>query len=105
MTKQRAQMCVGLGWSRIISDLWDDLVALGWDQTVLQVKEKFGGLRFYIGLGNDQIWDRIDEAERLSYKTCEECGKPGVLRASGWLKTHCDEHSEGYPPYRSGDMP
>jgi len=56
-----------------------------------QVKEKFGGLRYYMTCGSDQIYDLISEAEALSYKTCEECGNPGEERDTGWIKTLCTE--------------
>jgi hypothetical protein len=85
------------GWSDILKRLVDDLFWLGWDGRVLQVKEKFGGLRFYINTGSDAIHDRISQAENESYKTCEQCGKPGVPRGGGWIKTLCDEHSDGRP--------
>ena len=59
-----------------------------------QVKEKFGGLRFYMTHTNDEISDLIGKAEALSYKTCENCGKPGKERAGGWIRTLCDPCSE-----------
>lgn len=59
---------------------------------VTQVKEKYGGLRFYIYGGNDKIYEAIDKYEDLSYNTCEVCGQPGTTRDYGWLKTLCDEH-------------
>jgi hypothetical protein len=37
------------GWIPILDRLAEDLIALGWDRTLDQVKQKFGGLRFYIG--------------------------------------------------------
>lgn len=83
--------CVGPGWYGIVSRLVDDLLALGWDGSVLQVKEKFGGLRFYIGGGSDTVHDRILAAEEESYKTCEECGGPGILREERfWRLTLCE---------------
>ena len=36
------------GWFPLIKDLITDLIELGWNKEVCQVKEKFGGLRFYI---------------------------------------------------------
>jgi len=84
---------VGEGWFPIIKDLIVDLIALGWDKQTCQVKEKFGGLRFYINAGSDEIFNRISEAEKQSYKTCEVCGEPGELRTDiGWYWTFCDEH-------------
>jgi len=85
---------IGKGWEQLCSDLVIDLKKLGWDGTIAQVKEKFGGLRFYIGSGNDAIWERIQKAENDSYTICEKCGNPGKLREGGWLKTLCDEHAK-----------
>lgn len=59
---------------------------------VLEIKEKFGGLRFYAGGLDDYIRGLIDMAEAMSYTTCEVCGKPGKPRKGGWIQTLCDEH-------------
>lgn len=56
-----------------------------------QVKEKYGGLRFYMTSVNDEMRNLISEAEALSRKTCESCGKPGEARKGRWLRTECDE--------------
>src|ERR1035437_9445771 len=40
-----------------------------------QVKEKFGGLRFYADGGDKCTGTLIDDAEDLSYSICEECGR------------------------------
>ncbi len=85
---------VGPGWHDLLVRLVTDLLALGWNGEVSQVKEKFGGLRFYINAGTSELWDRIDVAESESLRTCEECGKPGSMRNKrGWLSTRCDEHA------------
>ena len=88
------QIHVGPGWGDILKRLVSDLFELGWDGHVLQVKEKFGGLRFYVGSANKAIHERIDAAANESLATCEQCGAPGVLREGGWLKTLCDEHNK-----------
>jgi hypothetical protein len=86
---------VGNGWFPLIKELIEDLIALGWDKQTCQVKEKFGGLRFYINGGSDEIFDRISKAESNSYETCETCGEKGELRKDlGWLFTLCDEHHQ-----------
>ena len=90
---------VGEGWYPLVNQLVEDILALGWDGNIFQVKEKFGGLRFYIGSGSNEIFDRIAKAENDSYEICEECGQPGVLRGGGWLKTLCDEHAGDRKPY------
>ena len=56
-----------------------------------EVKEKYGGLRFYMTSANDEMRNLISEAEALSRKTCESCGKPGEARKGRWLRTECDE--------------
>ena len=56
-----------------------------------QVKEKFGGLRFYIMGGNEKIDALISFAESMSECTCEECGRPGTQNAGGWIKTLCHD--------------
>jgi hypothetical protein len=89
------QAACGKGWADIIKRLVEDLFALGWNGTVIQIKEKFGSLRFQGLKGDDAIYKRINEAENESLKTCEECGAPGGLRSGGWLKTLCDEHANG----------
>jgi hypothetical protein len=83
---------VSLGWNLLIKNLIQDLIILGWDKEVIQVKEKFGGLRFYINEGTSEIHQRIAKAELESMKICEVTGKPGKLRNDiGWYRTLCDE--------------
>jgi len=85
-------MC-GEGWRSIISQLIIDLFDLGWDGALLQIKEKWGELRFYIGTGSDAVYDRIDEAERLSRETCIVCGAKGqVVCEYGWYQPLCEKH-------------
>lgn len=59
---------------------------------VAQIKEKFGGLRFYYDGGDEHIRGMVSMAESWAAHTCEECGKPGTSRSEGWIKTLCDEH-------------
>ncbi len=59
---------------------------------VHQIKEKFGGLRFYYSGGDDYIRGLVHMAESWASKTCETCGNPGKLRGGGWLHTACEEH-------------
>jgi hypothetical protein len=83
------------GWYPLIQRLIEDLIELGWDKQIIQVKEKFGGLRFYINTGSDEVHKRIIEAEHESYTICEDCGEPGELRKDlGWYFTLCDAHHQ-----------
>jgi hypothetical protein len=88
----------GDGWFDIISELCQKIDELakaagltGDDYPeAMQVKEKYGGLRFYLGHGTDEIFAAIDKAEAKSVKTCETCGKPGRQVGCGWVVTICE---------------
>lgn len=56
----------------------------------VQVKEKYGGLRFYVNGYNDYVRGLISMAESMSYRTCEECGNPGKPNERGWIITLCE---------------
>jgi hypothetical protein len=60
----------------------------------VQVKEKFGGLRFYVQAATNKHYDYISFAESMSYRTCEVCGTPGKRYTDGWHKTLCEIHAE-----------
>lgn len=98
---QETCMCLGFecgdGWFKLIDDLSAKLQAYG--VVASQVKEKFGGLRVYIEAipseNFELISDIIYKSEMLSYKTCEECGKPAAVQIDkGWYSTICDECRE-----------
>lgn len=99
-------MCWGFpgdGWFQLLKKLSEDIAAvldkhnLPHDSfEVTQVKEKFGGLRYYFQWnktptdGADKEIDAlVDAAESLSYQTCEECSAPGKPNEEGWIKTLC----------------
>ena len=89
------QWPVGVGWRLILLELHAHLTQIVPDYRIAQVKEKFGGLRYYIGSIPEGVfresYDLIDEAEQRSYETCEWCGKPGRENIKrGWVKTLCD---------------
>jgi len=91
----------GDGWLDIVWRLCEDLEPLvaeaesatGQPFQVLQVKEKFGGLRFYVNHRTDAILQRIEAAQLESVRTCEMCGRPGSLREGDWIQVVCDEHA------------
>jgi hypothetical protein len=65
---------------------------------IVQVKEKFGTLRFYYYGGDDRVSALVDFAEAMSGVTCEECGAPGTQTGGGWIKTLCAEHRRKSAP-------
>lgn len=122
------------GWDKIIAELGNALAYLVPDYEIHQIKEKFGGLRFYWEDKSgpecqDKNWaqildeyrnspegkaayrryklaDKLVEAtEILSGITCEICGCIGATtRGGGWVTTRCDEHAETRVPW-SADTP
>lgn len=65
---------------------------------VVQVKEKFGTLRYYVNGTTDEISAAVRRAENRSSVTCEDCGDPGVLRGKGWVHTSCVKCAKGALP-------
>jgi hypothetical protein len=85
---------VGPGWASILKRLDVVLAAIDPNLEVFQVKEKFGGLRVYVGTSEgkyEAVENAISLAEGLSFRTCEKCGEPGSPGGKGWVKTLCDE--------------
>jgi hypothetical protein len=113
-----AQTCMvwgfecGDGWFNIINQLcsciqnridWSEKAGSSYviEQVVAtQVKEKFGGLRFYYNGGDNVIDGMVGIAEAMSTVTCEQCGCPGKIfqKKSGWITTLCERHrDDGIP--------
>ncbi len=113
--RPRCGMGVGRGWEALVRELCqaiEDLLPAESDFKVAQIKEKFGGLRFYTEPNtlpedtNRNIARLIFLVECRSFGACEVCGKPGKSEPGGsrygWVKTLCVEHMEersrGYGP-------
>ena len=104
------------GWFNLISTLIDSLneelkkcpqITL----SIKQIKEKFGGLRFYYGLKNHQkheevvenIFKIVSKAENDSFGICYVCGEPATKRMSGWVSMRCDAHANENQVYDEDD--
>jgi hypothetical protein len=96
---------VGAGWYPIIESLCANIQShIDWQNknhekhpvvpqvVVEQIKEKFGGLRFYYQGGDDNVHGMVRIAEAWADRSCEECGAPGERRSGGWIRTLCDVH-------------
>lgn len=97
---------VGFGWLEIVERALD--ICQEYNRvkpadempvSVVQIKEKFGGLRFYADHGSDAVGMAISAAEAMSYKTCEVCGSHDEeadvkTGGEGWIATLCKDHRE-----------
>jgi len=72
--------------------------------TALQLKEKFGALRFYLDEADTTIQDLVHAYEGISRCVCEDCGNKGKIRKGGWLKVRCDECEMALHPQEPDDM-
>lgn len=82
------------GWYPIVVRLDQVLAEVDPEYVLLQVKEKFGGLRYYYRQAHPDRRAEMDAlvsvAEEEAARTCEDCGAPGVLcEASHWYRTLC----------------
>lgn len=112
---------VGAGWWPAILTAAEKLTKVlddypGWVVKTAQLKEKFGGMRWYIRIcqPKDPMWDTgeadepatppedlrlkvnqiLGEARVATERACEVCGEPGEARHDGWIKVLCDKHAD-----------
>lgn len=90
------EFAVGDGWFKILFELVagikvNDQKKGDWITKVTQIKEKFGGLRFYVTGTSDKNWALIRNAEQKSYGVCEESGSEVEVGTwvQGWQQTLC----------------
>ena len=102
----QSNMCFGFecdsGWYDLINTLCQLINHYDKQQTnkpdykpvvVQQVKEKFGGLRFYYYGGDDIVAGMVAFAEAMSQQICETCGNKGKTNwKRSWVKTLCEKH-------------
>lgn len=96
-----AEIECGYGWAELIKQCDEALFALDPNYTIAQIKEKFGGLRFYFNPTDMKQYSKLSAVvmaiEEKSLETCEECGAPGYRRRwrdNGYMYTSCDEHED-----------
>lgn len=63
------------------------------DYVILQVKEKYGSLRWYTGSIpiESTLYEIAEKYEDLSEGLCIRCGKPATWETTGWIVPVCDE--------------
>lgn len=87
------------GWlditDHMASEIQEELDKAGIDDyVVMQVKEKYGALRWYDYGGNEQIDKIIRKYEDISEHTCCGCGRNATKMSMGWICPWCDDCAE-----------
>lgn len=116
LDKTKTAMCWGIscgdGWYELIDTLCGDIQnhILNKNRNkeekdhlicqAVQVKEKFGGLCFYIYGGDEYIEGLISMAESMSYRLCSECGNASIKNDThrGWVYTLCSSCKDKTDP-------
>lgn len=66
-----------------------------YDYRVIQIKEKYGSLRWYDSGAPDSIYDELSDCimsyESMSTNICIHCGKPAKNVMCGWITFLCDD--------------
>lgn len=110
----------GDGWFNLIYNLSSaierEALKLGVEQkskkwpTALQVKEKFGTLRFYCAVGKrnsdgrgmlPSIYALIEDAGEKSAMVCQLCGRSAKWYQDGYLRTLCHSCEASYAARRN----
>lgn len=113
----------GMGWKDLVFGLVDTLDKIweGYQKKkgrdlwkIHQMKEKMGGLRFYVGYPGTKDADAqarrersreaIAAAEAEAWKTCERCGKPGHTTGQGYIATVCEECEKRWEDRKSNGL-
>lgn len=107
----------GMHWGFTCEDGWFDLIdtlcsQIQWQidnnnvppVVAKQVKEKFGGLRFYYRGGDQLIRGMVLMACAMADRTCEICGCPAEPKVEGRIMSLCRNHSsQGQLPSKDND--
>lgn len=92
---------IARGWERILDSLCLRISTIlegapGTTIHVIQIKEKFAGLRFYYQLSgatesvSNAITEAVALASEASSNCCEKCGVRGtVINDGGWSRVRC----------------
>lgn len=84
------------GWDALVDAMADELTqqlsAEGVDPAdyeVVQIKEKFGEIRYYDSSHSDAVDDIIEKYAKLSGCTCANCGAPAEYMSIGYFLPFC----------------
>ena len=67
---------------------------------IVQIKEKYGSLRWYDNGAPKEVHDIIMKYEQISQTTCIRCGRPATLMTHSWIMPFCDcvKYDANYNP-------
>ena len=91
------------GWYQIVVDCDNLLTEIDPNYQIAQIKQKFGGLRYYFqpsDVNNGELYVKMNAVvlayEKIASITCEATGKPGVIMKSkgAWVKTLDPEYAK-----------
>ena len=94
--KTVVQRCAALG-KEVPQNVLEELEKAKMGVPVVhQIKEKFGGLRFYADKLSENDQGAIKMAEILSERTCAHCGTTDKVQMYdiGWVLPLCDKHAD-----------
>jgi len=81
------------GWYQLVIDCDRELTQIDPNYQIAQIKQKFGGLRYYFQPSLPNTYKAMNEVvtkyETIAAVTCESTGKTGALMRSksGWYRT------------------
>jgi hypothetical protein len=91
------------GWAGLILDCDAQLAKIDPQYEVLQIKQKFGKLRYYFKASDESLFPKMQKivikTETISGNVCEICGVRGQaenLGGSLYVQTLCRKHKFGY---------
>lgn len=70
---------------------------LTWDKIarekfhVTYIKNRWGGMRFYVSNGSKKLYEIIDKYEEMSKLTCIKCGGYATYMSTRWIAPYCKD--------------
>lgn len=90
--------CMPDGWriafgEQLCAELKTELESAGLlnQYRILQIKEKYGTLRWYDNGNTKAGHEILRKYEDISARTCICCGKPATRITKGWISPYCDD--------------
>ena len=72
---------------------------------ILQIKEKYGELRWYSQGGTERIHREIvPKYEKMSHRICIQCGRPATLVSKSWVAPWCNACAKQFAHHNCIDI-